>query len=336
MPRYDAEIDTANPNLSHTQVVELVGRDKAVLDVGCASGYLARALQSQGCRVSGIEIDPVAAETARDALEKLVVGDLNHVRLSDSFDAASFDVLVFADVLEHVLEPATVLADALTLLAPGGRVVISIPNVAHGAVRLALLQGRWEYTDTGLLDSTHVRFFTYASLMAMLDEAGLVVEDARSTVADPLTAEVSINADGLPPSVVEWVRHQQHALDYQFVLSARRAEADEVVANQPRLTPALPASVVRAEDHHTQRAREEQEATHRAMTVRDHVVGLEATAARAERDVEALQGQVEHLHRELAAAAEDRERIRRSTTWKAGRIATVPLRLARRIGRFLR
>ncbi len=195
---YEATVDPAERNTSHALILELVGHDKRVLDVGCASGYLSEALGKNGCTVSGIEYDATEAEKARPFLEQLVVADLNEVDLAEQFPVESFDVIVFGDVLEHLLDPDAVLAASLKLLRPNGSVVISIPNVAHGSVRLALLQGRWNYTPTGLLDRTHVRFVTYESLLAMLERAGLAVTDLRATVADPLATEVAVDSGACP------------------------------------------------------------------------------------------------------------------------------------------
>lgn len=233
MPLYDATVDRSESNSSHTQMLELVGHDRRVLDVGCATGYLAEALAAQGCTVSGVEYDAEAAERARPHLDTLVVADLSAVSLGEAFGGEQFDVVVFGDVLEHLVDPVTVLRGAAQVLAPSGSVVISLPNVSHGSVRLALLQGRWRYTDTGLLDRTHVRFFTRASLHAMLAEAGFVATEVRTTTADPLAVEVAVDPGDLPDGVVEWVRRQPDALTYQFVLRAiRREGSGELVAAQ--------------------------------------------------------------------------------------------------------
>ena len=220
MPLYDARVDRSVSNSSHTQMLELVGEGRSVLDVGCATGYLAEALAAQGCTVSGIEYDAEAAEQARPHLARLVVADLTAVRLADAFDGERFDVVVFGDVLEHLPDAEAVLRGARDVLADGGHVVISIPNVAHGSVRLALLQGRWQYTDTGLLDRTHIRFVTRESLHRLLADAGFVATEVRTTRLDPLDAEVAVDADALPAGVVDWVRRQPDALTYQFVLRA--------------------------------------------------------------------------------------------------------------------
>ncbi|KQR16697.1 hypothetical protein ASF78_04895 [Cellulomonas sp. Leaf334] len=229
MFQYDTTIDPAADNTSHGLLLSLVGADRRVLDLGCATGYLAEALGANGCTVSGVEYVPEAAEKARPFLEKLVVADLNDFDLVAEFGAGTFDVLVFGDVLEHLLDPVSVLRSAVPLLAPGGSVVISIPNVAHGSLRLALLQGRWRYTDTGLLDRTHIRFFTRRSLLELLASAGLAPVDVRRTTADPLGVEVQIDAAELPAGVVEWLAGQPDADTYQFVVRAVVDDAESAV-----------------------------------------------------------------------------------------------------------
>src|SRR5690348_5788497 len=164
MSKYHTELDSNNQNTSHAQILALVGSNKRVLDVGCATGYLARELVARDCTVSGVEYDAGAAAQARDTLERVFVADLETADLVAEFGREQFDVVVFGDVLEHLRDPLTVLQRARPLLARGGFVVISVPNVAHGPVRLALLKGRWEYRSLGLLDDTHLRFFTRASL----------------------------------------------------------------------------------------------------------------------------------------------------------------------------
>ncbi|MEP7368006.1 MAG: class I SAM-dependent methyltransferase [Dermatophilaceae bacterium] len=225
MSKYDTTLDPSASNTSHHQLLELVGGHKSVLDVGCATGYLAEALVQRGCVVSGIEYDRDAAEQAEQFLDQLVIGDLNELDLGQAFQGRTFDVIVLGDILEHLVEPEDVLARLVGLLAPGGSVVISIPNVAHGSIRLALLQGSWDYRDLGLMDRTHIRFFTRGTLLAMLRAAGLAAVDIRTTTLDPLGGEVPVVIDELPAGVIEWVREQPDAFSYQFLVRAVRDDA---------------------------------------------------------------------------------------------------------------
>jgi methionine biosynthesis protein MetW len=162
---------------SHFLVLDLVAGARNVLDVGCATGYLSEAMITRGCEVVAIEVDEGAAAIARsrgvDVRSGLHTLDDGHV--------GHFDCLVFADVLEHVCESQQFLKSALRFLRPGGVVVVSVPNIAHWSTRWELLRGRFDYTPTGLLDETHVRFFTTRALETMLRDCGLSVVDRRAS-----------------------------------------------------------------------------------------------------------------------------------------------------------
>jgi methionine biosynthesis protein MetW len=301
---YQADIDLNNRNTSHTQVVELVGTDRLVLDVGCADGSLGRVLAERGCVVSGIDVDQDAARAAAGVLKQVKVADLNSSPLTDHFEPASFDVLVFADVLEHLLDPERVLRAAVGLLKPGGHIVVSVPNVAHGSLRLALLQGRWRYRATGLLDDTHIRFFTQETLIELFRRVGLAVETLRSTVADPLDVEVEIDDSVLLPLAVDWVRHQPTAMDYQYVAAVRVATDDDDLSRWPVVEPATPYEQVRRTDAHTERMERDRQERHDLLIMRDHVIGLEAAAAAAREREESAK---ERLRRTTALLKKERK-----------------------------
>lgn len=205
---------------SHTLVMELVGNGKRVLDVGCSTGYLAQDLVQVGNRVSGVEIDAEAAEKARPFLEQLVIGDLDVMDLAEGLPNKSFDVIVFADVLEHLKDPVRTLRQSKALLDDGGYVVLSIPNIAHASVRLALLQGRFEYRPVGLLDETHLRFFTRSSLEDLLAEAGFVAKDVRRTTLPPFGTEIPLDPDDFDSDLLNEVDDDPESSTYQFVLTA--------------------------------------------------------------------------------------------------------------------
>ena len=167
---------------SHSQILTVCGdgNGQQLLDVGCARGHLSTALQKQGWKVTGIEYDPQDAQAAQEAGISMIVGTAESA-LSNMTD--TFDVIVFADVLEHFLEPLEVLTLAKNCLNPGGRIVISIPNVAHLTVRLQLLLGSFNYTDRGILDRTHLHFYTKRSLREMITQANLEIVHLGATPA---------------------------------------------------------------------------------------------------------------------------------------------------------
>jgi 2-polyprenyl-3-methyl-5-hydroxy-6-metoxy-1,4-benzoquinol methylase len=279
MPTYDAAVDAAAENNSHALMLRLVGPDRRVLDVGCATGYLGKALMDQGCRVSGVEYDPEAAARATEVLDEVLVADLETADLVEHFGAGSFDVLAFGDVLEHLRDPSAVLRAAVPLLADKGSVVISIPNVTHAALRLALLQGRWTYSDRGLLDRTHVQFFTRGTLLGMLRESGLVAVDVRGTTAPTFGTEVAVDQAALPDGVVEWVERQPDADVYQFVVRAVRDDADGAVA---ALRAHADEAQRRAEEAQEALARAAAELASRDARIDELIQALATTASSAE------------------------------------------------------
>jgi methionine biosynthesis protein MetW len=204
---------------SHALLLDQVPPGARILDVGCAEGYLARALAERGCAVVGMEFDPRAAAIARDACEAVVTGDAEDPATRAQVDGP-FDRVLFGDVLEHLRDPAAVLRWARGLLAPGGRAVVSLPNIAHWTARRQLVRGRFPQEDFGLFDRTHLRFFTRRTARELIGDAGLVVEHEAFSPA-PLPLESRLPALGrLGPPLVAW-RPELFAL--QIVLACRAA-----------------------------------------------------------------------------------------------------------------
>ncbi len=209
---------------SHSVIVRLAGdgQGRRLLDVGAADGLLSRLFTERGWRVTAIERDPDRAAGGRAFCERMVVADLD--REVPALDER-FDLIVYADVLEHLVDPLKILRALDARLAPGGRVIVSMPNVAHLWVRLSLLLGRFDYADRGILDRTHVRFFTERSLRQLLAAAGLEVARLEPTPA-PLPQVVPPRWHGPWLDALHGVnagaaRVFRRLLGYQFVVVAR-------------------------------------------------------------------------------------------------------------------
>ena len=147
------------------------------LDVGCFSGNLGSALiNAKGCYVDGIEHNSQAAAVAKSrGYGNVFVMDLNHEFETTLYEIEKYDVITCADVLEHLIAPEQVLQRLSMLLKPGGIFIISLPNVAFLLNRLHLLLGNWDYKQYGILDRTHLRFYTIKSGCRMVESAGLKI-----------------------------------------------------------------------------------------------------------------------------------------------------------------
>jgi 2-polyprenyl-3-methyl-5-hydroxy-6-metoxy-1,4-benzoquinol methylase len=160
-----------NINYAHAKMIGLVGENKRVLDIGCSEGYISERLKQNNCTVVGVEVNPLAGEKAKKHCEDIIIGNIENIYEID-YPEGYFDVLLMGDVLEHLVDPKSVLFRSKSWLKDNGRIICSIPNVAHISNRMGLLLGKWEYGDTGILDNTHLRFFTRRSARNMIIEAG--------------------------------------------------------------------------------------------------------------------------------------------------------------------
>lgn len=170
---------------------------QTILDVGCATGVLGGVVKNrQACQVYGIEPNQIAAEKARNLLDKVYVGFLED-QLNDLPDNF-FDCIILADVLEHTLDPWESLRRIAAKLSSRADacIVLSIPNVSHWSVVLPLLRGEWQYADAGILDSTHMRFFTPAAVSRLIKGAGLAIRESQATIV-PIPENVKVNAGDL-------------------------------------------------------------------------------------------------------------------------------------------
>lgn len=142
-----------------------------ILDVGCATGGMGRLLKKgRSCRVVGIEVDPRMAQEARQVMDEVIEGDVETQSLT--LEENSFDCVLYGDVLEHMRNPWQVLERHKAYLKPGGRALACIPNVQNFRIIGMLLAGKWEYTDSGLMDSTHLRWFTRREIYKLFESAG--------------------------------------------------------------------------------------------------------------------------------------------------------------------
>ncbi len=217
--------DKASRWSSHSRIVarlnQLPARSK-VLDVGTATGMLARMYQNDALRFFGVEANADWAQSASPFYERIWVRSIEEM---DADDLRGYDAVVLGDVLEHLCEPEVVLQRLVDLQAQNGLFLVSVPNVANLWVRLHLLLGRWDYSDRGILDRTHLRFFTRRTLLAMLGKAGLEVITLQATpIPLELVSAFFVTGPGRAiHAALAWLTQLLPSLfGYQFIVEARK------------------------------------------------------------------------------------------------------------------
>jgi 2-polyprenyl-3-methyl-5-hydroxy-6-metoxy-1,4-benzoquinol methylase len=179
----DLHLQTLDPDYAPVGLLEMVNPEpKRVLDLGCFCGGSGRWLKQRfpDCEVIGIEMLDKAAAVAAQAYDRVITGALEHVDFAaEGLTAGSFDAIIAADVLEHIYNPWQVLQRVNPLLAPGGAIYVSLPNVRNLNILSALAAGEWRYQGAGILDITHVRFFTLAQASEMLSQTGWQIREGR-------------------------------------------------------------------------------------------------------------------------------------------------------------
>lgn len=198
-----------------------------VLDVGCGPGVVADRLVALGCQVVGLDIDPASVQAMEKRSLTAHVVDLDRDDLSEVLGSEEFDVIVCLDVLEHTKDPSKVLGRLLRHLSADGDVVVSLPNITHGDVRLSLLGGRFEYHPEGLLDATHLHFFDGEAVKELVADNGLAVRDLFP-VRYPLGGtELGVDLETVDPQLLADLEADPDSTIYQWVFRSQRAAATD-------------------------------------------------------------------------------------------------------------
>jgi 2-polyprenyl-3-methyl-5-hydroxy-6-metoxy-1,4-benzoquinol methylase len=311
--RYTVEIDLEAADTSQALAVLEVPAGSLVLDVGAADGSVARRLVERGCRVVAVEADRKSASAAEQVCELVVVADVETLDLGAALDGLEFDVVLLLDVLEHLRDPLATLRAAVARLKLGGRVIVSVPNVTHAALRLQLLSGRFQYTDTGLLDRTHLHFFDRPALERLLAEAGLTVLDRLRTVSGLTETEIPIDPEAFPAETIALALGDADAETYQFVYVAtpgERAGATDAVslgealqrrASEAERACAEAANYARSlEERVAELDRERGQLEGLGAQAHERAVSLEAELRERMRELEAMHDELEHAKLDIA------------------------------------
>lgn len=217
----EGKLDTKKRNTAWAKIFDYIFDGSTVLDFGCSDGVLGGELKRQkNCTVYGVEIDDGDLKKAKKVLDGVFNFNIEKDDIPKELKAIKFDAIILADVIEHFVHPSKSLAKLRTLLNKNGRIIFSIPNMAHLSVRMKLLEGSFDYTETGLLDKTHLHFYDYNEVKRVFTEAGMQIEhnDANTLPFPPSFLRKKLNQLGLEDKgFIEKIQGDRLAQSFQFV-----------------------------------------------------------------------------------------------------------------------
>ncbi len=219
--KYEYNLDINGPS-APAAVVRMVGKGKRVLEIGAGPGSITRVLKGHGgCRVTAIELDEEAIKKLSPFCEHVYQSDLNDQSWTSVLsNDEKFDVVVAADVLEHLYDPPTTLRAVKDILDADGSVVVSLPHIGHNAVIGCLLQKDFELQDWGLLDKTHIQFFGIENMQRLFNDAGFKIIEAEFIVLPPEQTELAYFWRRIPPKLKERLTDNRFGMVYQVVVKA--------------------------------------------------------------------------------------------------------------------
>jgi 2-polyprenyl-3-methyl-5-hydroxy-6-metoxy-1,4-benzoquinol methylase len=237
--RYEYSVELTGDS-APANVIRMVGFKRKVLELGAGPGSISRILSKQNeCHVTAAEIDESAIEKLQDACHEIIRLDLNSTDWPKNFAShGCFEVIVLADVLEHLINPLQTLIEAKKLLTPDGYIVVSLPHAGHNAIIACLISGDFVYRDWGLLDRTHIRFFCINNIQQLFIDAGLIIVDACYVLRSPNDTELAKQWKGLPDKLqTSLASENPYGNVYQVVVKAAVAKGDDSGLDLLKLQP---------------------------------------------------------------------------------------------------
>ena len=216
--------DDANPL---KRICELIPENSKVLDIGAGNGLLAVIMEavSKGVVIDGIEPDPHASRIAQQHYRAFWTGYVQDFK--DMIRQEGYDYIVMADVLEHFQDPLSFLQQLVSWIPAETKIILSIPNIAFGAVRLDLLKGNFRYVDSGILEKTHLRFFTLETLRQLVSRAGLAIEKLCFLQRDFLSTDIQHTIVDVGFCALRQLMRDDTASTYQFLVVLSQAKGEE-------------------------------------------------------------------------------------------------------------
>lgn len=174
---YGRLFSSGNISNSHIKIISLIGSNSKVLEIGSSTGYITKELNNNGCKVDIVEIDKDDVLKAQKFSNHAYIGSIEDSSITDKIKGV-YDVILAADIIEHLKDTERFLIFVKNHLNKNGKVIVSLPNIACWAFRRDIFfKGKFEYTNTGLLDKTHIKFFTYYSIQKLLKRSGFEIKN---------------------------------------------------------------------------------------------------------------------------------------------------------------
>lgn len=229
MMKYETEIDFDSRNVM-TLLIDLIENHSKILEFGPASGRLTKYLkETKSCEMWIVEIDEEAARAAIPYAKDFVIGDIMEYEWLEKFSGQCFDYILFADVLEHLQRPEEVLRYAKELLKDHGKVLVSLPNIAYNGVLASLYHNVFQYRETGILDQTHLHFWTSQEAVSMFERCGYGAKLVDAVYQPLKNSEFSLQYDTLPCVVADAVKSRAYGEAYQLVFLLAKGRQAETV-----------------------------------------------------------------------------------------------------------
>lgn len=226
--RYNILVDVSNPNTSYSKLLQEIQGGTKVLDVGCATGLLGEYLaKEKECQIVGVDNDKelISAARAKGCYIELLQVDLNTADSAFEKYHGYFDYCIFSDVIEHLYRPDLAIDKMKPTVKSDGFMFFSIPNISHGSIKLNLLKNRFIYTEMGLLDKNHIRFFTLENSINLMSEIGLLIVKLERVYQPVSLAEQCINLEEFPSVLVELVMGDLESYVYQYIIKCKVSHA---------------------------------------------------------------------------------------------------------------
>ncbi len=222
MSKYNINLDLQTQN-SLSIIIDRIKPNSTILEFGPANGRLTKYLKEQlFCKVYSVEIDKEAAKDAKRYSEEIIVDDIENYSWLEKFNTIEFDYIIFADVLEHLYNPLLVLKKAKSLLKDSGSILISLPNIAHNSIIMELLDNCFNYQSTGLLDNTHIRFFTKKTIDKLIADSNLQISYESAVYKSPPQTEFRKNYTDIANSIATNLYYHKYGEVYQFIIEAKK------------------------------------------------------------------------------------------------------------------